>query len=50
MFQIANSICVVGREGASGKTLAAADIVVTRPKDALDLLLKHTRIIATLHE
>lgn len=49
MFETAPlSICVVGKEGASGKTLALADIVVTRPEDALDLLLNDKRMIATL--
>lgn len=42
------SIGVIGTEGASGKLLAAADIVVTNIYDALDLLLYTKRIIATL--
>ncbi len=51
MFQIAAlSICVIGKEGASGKTLASADIVVNRIEDALDLLLNDKRMIATLRK
>jgi P-type E1-E2 ATPase len=41
-------IAVVGREGAAGAAVRAADIVVTRIEDALDLLLTPTRLIATL--
>jgi len=49
MFQVAlKAICVIGAEGASGRTLACADIVVTRPEDALDLLLNSKRMVATL--
>lgn len=48
MFRLAKSICVIGREGAFGKTIANADIVVTRPEDALDLLLNSKRMTATL--
>jgi soluble P-type ATPase len=50
MFELGLSICVIGREGASGKTLACADIVVVRPEDALDLLLSKKRMVATLRE
>ena len=42
------SIVVLGREGASGETLAAADVVVTNIRDALDLLLLPKRLSATL--
>ena len=42
------SIAVLGREGASGETLAAADVVVTDICDALDLLLLPKRLSATL--
>jgi len=42
------SIAVLGREGASGETLAAADVVVTNIRDALDLLLLPKRLSATL--
>lgn len=49
MFGLAAmSICVISREGASGRTFANADIIVTRPEDALDLLLKSGRMVATL--
>jgi P-type E1-E2 ATPase len=41
-------IAIVGREGASARTVLAADIVVTDIKDALDLLLTPARLIATL--
>ncbi len=41
-------IAVIGPEGACGKTLAAADVVVAAPAAALDLLLKPSRLIATL--
>ncbi len=42
------SICVIGREGASGETLKRADVVVTDILDALDFLLKPFRQKATL--
>lgn len=42
------SICVIGREGASGETLKRADTVVTDILDALDFLLKPLRQKATL--
>lgn len=41
-------IAVIQKEGASAKTVAAADIVVTSIKDALELLLNPLRIAATL--
>jgi len=41
-------VAVVGREGAAASVLGAADIIVTNPKDALDLLLDPKRILATL--
>lgn len=41
-------ICVLGEEGASALTLVAADVVVRRSADALDLLLKPGRLAATL--
>lgn len=50
MFGAAKSICVIGTEGACGVAVASADIVVTRPEDALDLLLKTRRMVATLRE
>ena len=42
------SICVIGREGCCGALLAHVDIVVTSIDDALDLLLKTSRLRATL--
>jgi soluble P-type ATPase len=41
-------ICVIGSEGASSAALLAADVVVTDIRDALDLLLKPHRLVATL--
>lgn len=42
------SICVIGKQGASGETLKRADVVVTDILDALDFLLKPLRQKATL--
>lgn len=42
------SICLIGREGASGETLKRADLVVTDILDALDFLLKPLRQKTTL--
>lgn len=41
-------IAILGAEGVSTRTLQAADIVVTNPLDALDLLIKPKRLVATL--
>lgn len=41
-------IVIVGPEGAFGPTLQAADLVVSTPLDALDLLLHPTRLVAGL--
>ncbi|SDE47357.1 HAD family hydrolase [Sporomusa acidovorans] len=41
-------IAVIGPEGASSGLLAAATIVVKSPEDAIRLLLKPKRLIATL--
>jgi len=41
-------ICVVGPEGAYTGTLLAADVVVTRPEDAINLLLNPRALRATL--
>ena len=46
--EAAVGIAVVGREGASARSVFAADIVVTHIEDALDLLLTPARLIATL--
>ena len=42
------SIVVIGDEGCAAKTLAGADVVCTNIRDALDLLLTPTRLVATL--
>lgn len=42
------SIVVVGKEGCCAKSMMVADIIVNNPIDALDLLLKNDRIVATL--
>ncbi|HEY3177938.1 MAG TPA: ATPase P [Casimicrobiaceae bacterium] len=42
------SIVVAGDEGCATKTLAVADIVCSNIRDALDLLLTPTRLVATL--
>ncbi len=41
-------IAVVGREGVSAPLLAMADVAVTDPVDALELLLTPKRLVATL--
>ena len=41
-------VCVIGEEGASALALLSADIVVRGVRDALDLLLKPGRLVATL--
>jgi P-type E1-E2 ATPase len=41
-------IAVLGREGLNGEALQAADVIAGSPVDALDLLLKPKRLIATL--
>ena len=46
--EAAVGIAIVGPEGAYARTVLAADIVVTRIEDALDLLLTPARLIATL--
>ncbi len=46
--EAAVGIAVMGREGASARTLLAADIVVAYIEDALDLLLNPARLVATL--
>lgn len=42
------SICVMGKEGCCGALLMHTDVVVTSILDALDLLLKPSRLRATL--
>jgi soluble P-type ATPase len=46
--QAAIGICVVGREGAAGDALLAADVIIPDIRDALDLLIHPRRLIATL--
>ena len=41
-------ICIVGREGASAEAGQNSDILITDICDALDLLLKPKRLLATL--
>jgi len=41
-------ICIVGREGASVEAMMNSDLIVSDINDALDLLLKPNRLIATL--
>lgn len=43
-------IAVLGQEGLAISTLEAANIVVSHVNDALDLLLRPTRLIASLRE
>lgn len=42
------AICVIEKEGACAKLLVHADVVVTAPEDALDLLINTDRLRATL--
>lgn len=46
--EAALGICVAGKEGACSETLAASEITVCSPDDALGLLLNPDRIRATL--
>lgn len=49
MFDAAElAVAVLGREGMCAQLLAHADVLVTSPEDALDLLLKVNRLRATL--
>jgi P-type E1-E2 ATPase len=49
MLRLADlGVAVVGPEGAAGEAVAAADVVVARVDDALDLLLRPRRLVATL--
>ena len=41
-------ICIIGREGASGASVRAADIIMTDPLDALDLFINPARLVASL--
>lgn len=44
------SIAVIGAEGCAFEAIAAADIVVRSPEDALNLLINTNRLIATLRK
>jgi soluble P-type ATPase len=44
------SICVMGSEGACTQALLACQLVVTNPIDALDAVLRPSRLTATLRE
>ena len=46
--EAALSIAIMGKEGACGKLLTCADVVVTNVLDAFDLLLRTGRLRATL--
>ena len=46
--EAALSIAIMGKEGACGKLLTCADVVVTNVLDAFDLLLRTNRLRATL--
>ncbi|HMM19280.1 MAG TPA: hypothetical protein PKA10_00995 [Selenomonadales bacterium] len=49
MFRLAAlAIGVVGREGAYFRSLSQVDVVTTGPVDAIELLLRPKRLIATL--
>jgi len=41
-------IAIIGSEGASIKAITSADIIVTNPIDAIDLILDEKKLIATL--
>lgn len=43
-------ICILGREGAATEAMAASDLVFTDVRDALDLLLKPQRFVASLRK
>ena len=46
--EAALAVGVIGPEGAYQPTLARAQVVVTSPRSAISLLLKPTRLVATL--
>jgi soluble P-type ATPase len=50
LARAALGIAVLGREGAAWETLRRARVVVTDPADALDLLLRPQRLVATLRD
>jgi soluble P-type ATPase len=49
MLRLANiGIAILGSEGTAAQVLQAADVVALSPVDAIDLLLKPKRLVATL--
>lgn len=43
-------MCILGREGASAEALASSDLVFTDINEALDVLLKPRRLVASLRK
>ena len=43
-------ICILGKEGAAIEAMTSSDLVVSDINDALDLLLKPDRLVATLRK
>jgi P-type E1-E2 ATPase len=51
MFRAASlAIAIMGREGMDRELLESATVIVNDVRDALDLILKPTRLVATLRE
>ena len=48
--EAALGICILGQEGASSEAIMSSDLVVCDINDALDLLLKPDRLVATLRK
>jgi soluble P-type ATPase len=48
LSEAALGIAVIGREGAAGRAVLAADVIVNSATDALDLLRYPKRLVATL--
>ncbi len=46
--EAAVGICIIGREGAHKLSITAADLVVTNPLDALNLIRRPKRLLASL--
>jgi soluble P-type ATPase len=46
--EAALALVVIGREGAAPQAMAEADVVCYEPSEALDLLLRPNRLVATL--
>ena len=43
-------ICVIGPEGAAGEAINCSDLVITSINEAMDLILKPSRLMATLRK